>query len=292
VKIILPLLLLAASFATPAADAPLPPGVTRVTSVEGITEYDLANGLRILFAPDHSKPTTTVNTTFLVGSRNENYGETGMAHLLEHLYFKGTPTYPLVWQEYTKRGMRANGSTWTDRTNYFASFAANDENLHWYLRWSADAMTNSFIARKDLDSEMTVVRNEMELGENNPVRALLQQTTAAAFSWHNYGKSTIGARADVENVNIERLQAFYRNYYQPDNAVLIVAGKFDEAPTLASSRRPSAGFRGPRASSRPPIRSTHRSRASAASRCAAPATRNTRSPCTTSPRVPAPTTRR
>jgi zinc protease len=232
-KALVSLLLLAAAFVAQAADFPLPAGVTRVTSVEGITEYNLANGLRILLAPDESKPTTTVNTTFLVGSRHENYGETGMAHLLEHLYFKGTPTYPLVWQEYTKRGMRANGSTWTDRTNYFASFAANDENLHWYLRWSADAMTNSFIARKDLDSEMTVVRNEMELGENNPVRALLQQATAAAFSWHSYGKSTIGARADVENVNIERLQAFYRNYYQPDNAVLIVTGKFDEPRTLA-----------------------------------------------------------
>src|SRR5205085_4481978 len=127
-----------------AADGPtLPGGVTKITSVEGITEYDFANGLRVLFAPDASKPTTTVNTTYLVGSRHESYGETGMAHLLEHLTFKGTPTYPLVWAEYTKRGMRANGSTWTDRTNYFASFAAGEENLDWYLRWSADAMTHS-----------------------------------------------------------------------------------------------------------------------------------------------------
>jgi zinc protease len=215
------------------AQAPLPAGVTRVTSVEGITEYNLPNGLRVLFAPDASKPTTTVNTTYLVGSRHESYGETGMAHLLEHLYFKGTPTFPSAWLEYTKRGMRANGSTWTDRTNYFASFAANDDNLDWYLRWSADAMTNSFIAKKDLDSEMTVVRNEMELNENNPTRQLLERAMGVAYSWHNYGKSTIGARADVENVKIENLQAFYRRYYQPDNAVLIVAGKFDEAKTLA-----------------------------------------------------------
>jgi zinc protease len=225
--------LAACAFAVFAADVPLPAGVTRVTSVEGITEYDLANGLRVLFAPDASKPTTTVNTTYMVGSRLENYGETGMAHLLEHLMFKGTPTYPMVWNEFTRRGLRANGSTSTDRTNYFASMAANEDNLEWYLKWSADAMTHSFIARKDLDSEMTVVRNEMESGENNPFRALVQQTVAASFLWHNYGKSTIGARADVENVNIEHLQAFYRNYYQPDNAVLIVTGKFDEAKTLA-----------------------------------------------------------
>jgi zinc protease len=223
-------LLLFTSFA--ALAQALPSGVTRVTSVEGITEYQLANGLRVLLAPDASKPTTTVNTTYLVGSRHENYGETGMAHLLEHLLFKGTPTYPMAWLEFTRRGLRANGSTWVDRTNYFASFAANEENLDWYLRWSADAMTNSFIAKKDLDSEMTVVRNEMEFGENNPGRVLFQKTMATAYDWHNYSKSTIGARADVENVDIARLQAFYRNYYQPDNAVLILAGRFDEAKAL------------------------------------------------------------
>ena len=215
------------------AQVPRPQGVTRVTAVEGITEYNLANGLRVLFAPDASKPTTTVNTTYLVGSRHENYGETGMAHLLEHLLFKGSPTHPLAWLEFTRRGLRANGSTWTDRTNYFASFAASDDNLDWYLRWSADAMTNSNIARKDLDSEMTVVRNEMERAENSPTRMILTRAVETAYSWHNYGKSTIGARADVENVDIGRLQAFYRHYYQPDNAVLIIAGKFDEAKTLA-----------------------------------------------------------
>jgi len=224
-------LLLASLFAF--AQVPLPAGVTKVTSVEGITEYNLPNGLRVLFAPDSSKPSTTVNTTYLVGSRHENYGETGMAHLLEHLLFKGTPAFPQAWIEFTKRGLRANGSTWTDRTNYFASMAANDENLEWYLKWSADAMTHSFIAKKDLDSEMTVVRNEMESGENNPFRSLLFQTIGASYVWHSYGKSTIGARADVENVSIERLQAFYRNYYQPDNAVLIITGKFDEVKTLA-----------------------------------------------------------
>ena len=216
-----------------AADIALPKGVTRGPSVEGITEYDLANGLRVLFAPDASKPTTTVNTTYLVGSRMEHYGETGMAHLLEHLMFKGTPKYPQVWKDFTRLGLRANGSTWVDRTNYFASFAANEATLDWYLRWSADGMTHSFIARKDLDSEMTVVRNELELGENNPFRVLWQRSMSAAYNWHAYGKSTIGARADVENVNIEHLQAFYRKYYQPDNAVLIVAGRFDEAKTLA-----------------------------------------------------------
>src|SRR5947208_2516203 len=214
------------------AAAALPAGVTQGPSVEGISEYTLANGLRVLLFPDASQPKTTVNVTYLVGSRNENYGETGMAHLLEHLMFKGTPSFPAAFAEMSKRGLRANGSTWTDRTNYFASWAANDDTLDWYVRWSADAMTHSFIARKDLDSEMTVVRNEMESGENNPLNALLEKMLAVSYQWHSYGKSTIGARADVENVSIERLQAFYRTYYQPDNAVVILAGKFDEPKAL------------------------------------------------------------
>ena len=213
--------------------AAFPAGLTEVTSVEGITEYRLdSNGLRILLAPDDSKPTTTVNMTYLVGSRHENYGETGMAHLLEHLLFKGTPTHPNALAEFSKRGLQANGSTSTDRTNYFASFAANPDTLSWYLGWQADAMVNSKIAREDLDTEMTVVRNEMENGENNPFQTLWQKMLGVAFQWHNYGKTPIGARSDVENVDIAQLQAFYRLYYQPDNAVLIVSGKFDPTATL------------------------------------------------------------
>lgn len=224
----------AAAYGLPASAVTLPAGVTAVTSVEGVTEYRLeSNGLRVLLAPDPSKPTMTVNMTYLVGSRHENYGQTGMAHLLEHLIFKGTPTVSNAFAEFSKRGLRANGTTSVDRTNYFASFAANPETLDWFIRWQADAMVNSLIAREDLDSEMTVVRNEMERAENSPFQMLYHKTHAAAFQWHNYGKSTIGARSDVEGVDIEQLQAFYRLYYQPDNAVLVVTGQFDPEQTLA-----------------------------------------------------------
>jgi zinc protease len=211
----------------------LPAGVTRGASVEGITEYTLANGLRVLLFPDQSKPTVTVNITYLVGSRHEGYGETGMAHLLEHLVFKGTPKHPNIPQELTERGAFPNGTTWYDRTNYFETVPATDANLEWALDLEADRMVNSFIAKKDLDSEFTVVRNEFESGENSVFRVTMQRTMSAAFDWHNYGKSTIGSRADIENVPIERLQAFYRRYYQPDNAILAVAGKFDVGRTLA-----------------------------------------------------------
>ncbi len=206
---------------------PLPAGMSRVTSVEGVDEYKLANGLQVLLIRDDSKPTTTVNVTYRVGSKNENYGETGMAHLLEHLLFKGSPGHRDVWAEFTKRGLRANGSTSVDRTNYFASFSANEENLEWYLGWQADAMVNSFIARKDLDTEMTVVRNEMERNENDAGNILFERVMSAAFLWHNYGKATIGARTDVEGVNIKHLQDFYHTYYRPANATVIVSGKFD-----------------------------------------------------------------
>ena len=215
------------------AHAALPAGITQGPSVEGITEYKLANGLTVLLFPDASKPTTVVNVTYRVGAAHENYGETGMAHLLEHLVFKGTPNRGNIMQELGRRGMRFNGSTGWDRTNYFETFSASSDNLDWALSMEADRMVNSFIRKSDLDSEMTVVRNEFENGENNPQNVLFGKMLSTAFQWHNYGHMPIGARSDIENVDIGRLQAFYKLYYQPDNAVLIVAGKLDADPTLA-----------------------------------------------------------
>ncbi len=220
----------------------LPAGVTRVTSIEGITEYRLANGLRVLLVPDPTKTNITVNITYMVGSRHEDYGETGMAHLLEHLLFKGSKNHPNVPKELGDHGSRPNGTTSFDRTNYFETFTATDENLEWALSLEADRMVNSFIAKKDLDSEMTVVRNEYEMGENSPQRILMERVMSTAFLWHNYGKSTIGAKSDLEQVPIERLQAFYRHFYQPDNAVLVVAGKIEEAKTLGLVTKHFAGI--------------------------------------------------
>ena len=205
---------------------------TEVASVEGITEYRLDNGLRFLLFPDQSKQQVTVNVTYLVGSRHEGYGETGMAHLLEHLLFKGSTNHPNIDDELSERGAFANGTTWFDRTNYYETFPANDDNLEWALDLESDRMVNSFVAQKDLDSEMTVVRNEWEMGENSPTGVLFDRVMSTAYLWHNYGNSTIGARADIENVPLERLRAFYRKYYQPDNAVLVVAGRFDPATAI------------------------------------------------------------
>ncbi len=216
----------------------------KVASVEGITEYRLANGLRVLLFPDPSKPTLTTNIVYLVGSRNENYGETGMAHLLEHLLFKPTANFgirkgtPTPVEVLNASGAEFNGTTWYDRTNYYSTFPASEANLRTMLALEADRMVNAPIDQNDLwnakanAGEMTVVRNEFEMGESDPIAVTTERLQAVAYDWHNYGKSTIGARSDIEKVDIGRLRAFYKTYYQPDNAVLMVAGRFDEAKVL------------------------------------------------------------
>ena len=206
---------------------------TFVRAVEGIAELKLANGMQVLLFPDVSKPTVTVNLTFFVGSRHEGYGEAGMAHLLEHMLFKGTAARPAIPAELTKRGAQFNGTTWLDRTNYYETLSASDENLEFAISMEADRMINSLIKAEDLASEMTVVRNEFERGENSPQRVLMQRVFSTAYEWHNYGKSTIGNRADIERVPVDNLRRFYTRFYQPDNAMLVVAGKFDPQKAMA-----------------------------------------------------------
>jgi zinc protease len=212
--------------------AQTPPAPVKVTSVEGITEYRLDNGLQVLLFPDNSKAKVTVNVTYMVGSRHEGAGETGMAHLLEHMLFKGTQKRKEIMGELSAHGNDFNGSTSWDRTNYFETVPGTDADLRWALEMEADRMVNSRVAKSDLDSEMTVVRNEFERGENSPDQVLEERVLSTAYLWHSYGRSPIGTLSDIEKVPIEKLQAFYRNYYQPDDAMLLIAGKFDPAKAL------------------------------------------------------------
>ncbi|HVW07235.1 MAG TPA: pitrilysin family protein [Bryobacteraceae bacterium] len=215
-----------------AAAQTLPPGVTKGPSMAGITEYAFPNGLRVLLLPDSSSTKVSVNMVYLVGSRHEGYGESGMAHLLEHMNFILSKDGRNIKKELTDHGAAWNGTTDVDRTNYFETVSASDENLKWALGLEATRMVNMRIEKPLLDTEMTVVRNEFESGENNPVRILDERVSSTAYLWHNYGKSTIGSLADIERVPIDRLEAFYKKYYQPDNAVLIVGGQIDPAKTL------------------------------------------------------------
>jgi zinc protease len=212
----------------------LPQGVQKVTSVEGVTEYAFPNGLHVLLFPDNSKPKITVNVVYRVGSRNEAYGETGMAHLLEHMTFKSAEDGRELFKDLTNRaGGNFNGTTNYDQTMYFETVNASDDNLRWALDLETDRMAHMTMLKKDLDSEMTVVRNEMEAGENSQLNVLDERVMAAAYNFHNYGKTVIGDRTDVERVPIANLAAFYHKYYQPDDADLIIAGQFDPSKALA-----------------------------------------------------------
>ena len=192
---------------------------------------------RLLF-PDAARRAHSVNVTYLVGSRHETTARPGMAHLLEHLVFKGTPDLAATsWDEMSRRGMRINGTTWFDRTNYFETFNASHATSNGRSRWKPTAWSTRASTAEDLDTEMTVVRNEMERGENNPsAHRCSSGCSPRRIAGTTTASRTIGARSDVEDVDIDRLRAFYRTYYQPDNAVVVVAGEFDAEQTLALDR--------------------------------------------------------
>src|SRR5579864_4113986 len=196
--------LIVVAFAAAAFSQTLPTGVQKVTAAEGITEYAVPNGLHVLLFPDPSSPKITVNMTYLVGSRFEGYGETGMAHLLEHMNFIRSTHDREIKKELTDHGAQWNGTTDYDRTNYFETVTAGEENLRWALGLEADRMVNVKFTKQILDTEMTVVRNEFERGENSPQSILQERVAATAFLWHNYGKSTIGSKDDIEKVPVAR----------------------------------------------------------------------------------------
>ncbi len=208
-----------------------------ITTVEGIKEYELSNGLRVLLIPDASQTNIAVNIVYKVGSRHEGYGESGMAHLLEHMLFKQCKKFVDIKKAIAEKGAQANGTTWYDRTNYYEILSASDENLRWAIDMEADRMINSKILPEELKKEFSVVRNEFEIGENYPSSVLNERILSSMFLWHNYGKSTIGSKEDIERVKAENLKLFYKKYYQPDNAVLIIAGKFDDKKALSYAQQ-------------------------------------------------------
>ncbi|MDQ6940580.1 MAG: insulinase family protein, partial [Verrucomicrobiota bacterium] len=204
-----------------------------------------SNGLQVLLLPEHSSPTLTFMVTYRVGSRNEVTGTTGATHLLEHLMFKGSPKFndanhTSVKQLLERVGGIYNASTSLDRTNYYANIAS--ENLENYMAIEADRMRNLWLRESDRKPEMTVVRNEFEIGENDPNQALEKELYAAAYQAHPYHHSTIGWRSDIEKVPIEKLKEFYDTFYWPDNATASVIGDFDPAAALALVKKYYGAF--------------------------------------------------
>lgn len=202
----------------------------------GITEYQhKKNGLTVLFLENHNAPVITFMVTYRVGSRNEAIGHTGSTHLLEHLMFKGSEQFnkekgTAIWNVLQDVGATINATTWFDRTNYFELLPK--EHLPQAVKIEADRMRSAFIRDDDRKSEMTVVRNEFERGENDPWEALDKNIWATAYQAHPYHHSTIGWRSDIENVPTERLKEFYDTFYWPNNATVTVIGDFDKAKTL------------------------------------------------------------
>ena len=205
-----------------------------------------------------------------------------MAHLLEHLVFKGTPKHPNIPQELTAHGSRPNGTTWTDRTNYFETFSATDENLEWALDLEADRMVNSFIAKKDLDSEMTVVRNEFEMGENDPFSVLLgthhvDRVSLAQLREDDHRRA-VGHRERADRSAAGVLQAVLpAGQRRPAGRRQVRRSRRRSRSSTSTSRR--SRNRPARWSGSTP--SSRRRTASAPSRCGASGTRSSSTPCTT-----------
>ncbi len=208
----------------------------RVDAGNGLEELRLAaNGLRVLLMPDQAVPVVAACVVYHVGSRNEAVGHTGATHLLEHLMFKGSRKFnpadgrPIA-RALERVGAAFNATTWFDRTNYYETLPV--EHLELALELEADRMRGALLRGEDLASEMTVVRNEFERGENDPFDVLLKQSFAMAFREHPYHHPTIGWRADIENAAIERLRHFYDTFYHPNNASLVLVGAFDRGEAL------------------------------------------------------------
>lgn len=211
-------------------------GFKYIQSSSGIHEYVLSsNGLRVLIMEDHSAPVATVMVTYHVGSRNEANGHTGATHLLEHLMFKGSKNFnkekgTSVWTVLQDIGAMINATTWMDRTNYFELVPS--EHVETAIQIEADRMRNAFIRDEDRQSEMNVVRNEFERGENSPFQALDKLIWGTAYQSHPYHHPTIGWRTDIENVPTERLKEFYDTFYWPNNATATIIGDVDIEKTL------------------------------------------------------------
>ena len=225
-------------FSALSAAETLPEGIERVRSLGGIDEYRLkSNGLRILVHRTEGLPVATVMVTYEVGSRNETVGTTGATHILEHMMFMGTDAHPTEdGSDYSSQmeriGARANATTYYDRTNYYATLPS--EYVPLAIALEADRMRNLRLRDEDLAAEMTVVRNEFERGENNPVRTLVKEIFAAAFVAHPYGHPVIGWRSDIEGTSTEKLREFYDTFYWPENAVLSLIGGFDLKEALGA----------------------------------------------------------
>jgi zinc protease len=218
-----------------AAATAQPPSGNALTA--GVRETVLPNGLKLVTKEVHSVPVVSFSVWYRVGSRNEHTGITGVSHLLEHMMFKGTRKYSLgqISRTLSVNGAEFNASTGEDRTNYWETLAS--DRLELAMQMEADRMVNSRVDKADLDSEMSVVRSELEGRENSPDELLYQAILTSAFQAHPYQWPVIGWRSDVENVPRDAIYQYYKTHYGPNNATVVIVGDFQTEPALALARK-------------------------------------------------------
>ncbi len=207
-------------------------GILSVGSLNGIEEHKLPNGLTILTKEVHSAPVAYFSVWYKAGSVDEQLGQSGMSHLLEHMMFKGTTTRKPgeISALLQQNGADFNATTSFDRTCYFETLAS--DRLEMAMKLESDRMSNSLFNEGEHQKEMTVVRSEYESGENNPSTALTKAVRLAAYQVHPYRWMTIGFRSDIENINRDEMYAYYQKYYVPNNAVVVMVGDFDTNAAL------------------------------------------------------------
>jgi zinc protease len=207
--------------------------VSSAVHATNVREFVLDNGLKILMLEDHKSPAVTFQVWYRVGSRNEKDGKSGLAHFLEHMMFKGTPkTQP---EEYSriiaKNGGRSNAFTSTDVTVYFATMSRDKIGIQ--LELEAERMTQALLGERYFEPEKKVIQEERRLRtEDNPVSALAEVANAVAYTVHPYRRPIIGWMDDIQNLTRQDMVEFYRQYYSPNNAFIVVTGDFSTEELL------------------------------------------------------------
>ena len=205
-------------------------GFARFSPALEAARFVLENGLRVVLMPDRRAPVFAYQTWFRVGSRNEDPKSTGLAHLLEHLMFKGTRKHPLgeLDQEMERRGSQTNAATWVDWTFYTQALVARGDHLATVIDFESDRITGLILDDETFRSELEVVKNERRLSVDDSVGGTINELLySALFQSHPYGWTTIGAMEHLESATLEELKAFYRMYYAPNNATVVLVGDLD-----------------------------------------------------------------
>jgi zinc protease len=234
-----------------------------VTELNRIRKTRLDNGLTVVLREMHHAPVASFWVWYRVGSRNEHAGITGISHWVEHMLFKGTPTYPQgeFDKAVAREGGMFNGMTWIDFTTYFETLPSDRIDLA--LRVESDRMANAIFDPGETDLERTVIISERQGNENNPNFLLGEALQAAAFQAHSYHHSVVGWQCDLETMTREQLFSHYRTFYAPNNAIVAVAGDFESDAMLARikelfGRIPSGPALPPFTAQEPPQRGERR----------------------------------